>query len=411
MTRPTRLLSINNYYYRRGGAETVFFEHNELFENDGYEVFPFAMKHKENIQDRWANYFVNNIDYDNRYSLTGNLKNAVNVVYSFEAKRSLGRLISDHHPQIAHLHNIYHHLSTSILHTLKRHGIPTVLTLHDLKIACPAYTMLEGGNICEKCRSGKWHVVANKCIKNSLLLSTIVLVEAWLTRIMKVYENCVDRFIVPSQFYIDKFSEWGIDTRKFHHVPNFVDVNTIPYSAEPGEYYLYIGRLSQEKGLRTMIDAFTGLDVKLKIAGTGPLDDFVRAASERYGNIELLGYIDKRAVGEALSRAKAVVVPSEWFENCPMSVIEAFAYGKPVLASNIGGLSEMVEHGVNGLIFEPGDANGLRNTVDVLEHTMYENAEAIGRNCRRTVERLYSPNRYYNQIDAIYNELLTSERE
>src|SRR5687767_9880690 len=222
----TTLLSINNYYYYRGGAETVFLEHNKMFEALGWTVAPFAMQHPKNLPTPWARHFVEEIEFGEGYSLLDKVIRIPKVIYSAEARRKLAALLDEFKPQVCHAHNIYHHISPSILGLLRDRGIPVVMTLHDLKIACPAYNMLAPDGVCERCRGGKlYNVLVHRCIKRSAALSAVVMVESALHRAIGSYRDCVTRFVVPSRFYIEKFSQWGFERSQFVHVPNFVDAS------------------------------------------------------------------------------------------------------------------------------------------------------------------------------------------
>jgi glycosyltransferase involved in cell wall biosynthesis len=251
-----RLLTINNYNYYRGGAETVFLEQNKLLEAAGWQVVTFAMKNPNNLPSPWSDYFVEEIEFGNRYSLWEKIVRIPKVIYSFEARRNLSRLIDETRPQVAHAHNIYHHISPSILSLLARRQIPVVMTLHDLKIACPAYNMLAPDGICERCRGGRVHnVLLHRCIKGSVALSALAFAEAVLHRALGTYAKYVSRFAVPSRFYIDKLCQWGWPRSAFAYVPNFVNAEN--YRAQPsaGRGFIYFGRLSREKGLATLIRA------------------------------------------------------------------------------------------------------------------------------------------------------------
>ena len=195
------ILSVNNYYYLRGGAEFVFLEQNKMLENYGWQIVPFCMKNENNIPSQWSNYFVNDLEYGANYTVLDKVKRAGKVIYSNEAKSKLRKVLSTTDIDVCHAHNIYHHISPSILSVVSKKNIPIILTLHDLKIACPAYKMLNNKDeICEKCKGGKlYNVILNRCIKNNLALSSLVYLESRINRMIGSY-NYVDKFIVPSTF-------------------------------------------------------------------------------------------------------------------------------------------------------------------------------------------------------------------
>jgi glycosyltransferase involved in cell wall biosynthesis len=404
---PPTLLSINNYYYRRGGAETVFLEHNQMFESLGWGVAPFAMHHPKNLTTPWSRYFVDEIEFGESYSLVQKLIRARKVIYSSEACRKLGRLIDDLHPDVAHAHNIYHHISPSILGLLKRRGVPTVLTLHDLKVACPAYNMLAADGICERCKGGRlYNVLLHRCIKGSAMLSGVVMAEAVLHRLIGSYRDCVSRFVVPSRFYIAKLTEWGLPSQLFRYVPNFVDASRYAPSFAPGDGFLYLGRLSREKGLATLIRAAAAAGCKVSIAGTGPQAEELQAlARETRADVEFLGYLTGDALHDAVRRARAVVLASESYENAPVSLLEAYALGKPVIGARIGGIPELIREGETGSSFASGDVASLATAMQTMMERTPSDVAAMGRSGRQWMEKDFTADRYRDGVLDIYREL------
>lgn len=401
------LLSINNYYYHRGGAETVFLEHNRMFERKGWRVTPFAMKHPRNLATEWDRYFVEEIEFGQRYTPVQKLMRVPKVIYSFEARRKLDLLIRHTGPAIAHAHNIYHHISPSILGLLKRRNVPVVLTLHDLKIACPAYSMLAPDGVCERCRGGRIHnVVTNRCIKGSLALSSVAFAEAALHRVMGTYEKCVNRFVVPSRFYIGKLVEWGYPESRFKHVPNFVDPGNSRPAFTPGKSFLYVGRLSREKGLATLIRAAAEAGLPVSLVGNGPqLEELRSLAAELSADVEFRGFLGGEELQDAIRAARAVVLPSEWYENAPMSVLEAYALGKPVIGARIGGIPELVRESETGFGFPSGDVAALADLLRQVADSPDSRIEEMGRAGRLWVEQDFSAARYLERVVAIYEEL------
>jgi glycosyltransferase involved in cell wall biosynthesis len=403
----TTLLSVNNYYYYRGGAETVFLEQNQMFEALGWNVVPFSMRHPKNLASPWTEYFVDEIEFDHQYSLAERLMRVPKVIYSFEARRNLRRLLDRVQPDVCHAHNIYHHISPSILGLLKRRGIPTVMTLHDLKIACPEYHMLAPDGICERCRGGHlYNVVLNRCIKDSVALSTIILAEAVLHRILGSYRDCVSRFIVPSRFYIEKFVNWGLPKSLFRHIPNFVDVRRYVPRFTPGRDFVYFGRISPEKGLTTLIHAAAAARCRLVIAGTGPeLHGLSRLAEHLGAAVTFLGHLTGDALRDAVSSARAVVLPSEWYENAPMSVLEAYALGKPVIGARIGGIPELIQENDSGITFESGNRTSLATALSEMASKPDTEIERIGRCGRQWVEVAFCRDVYQKNVLDVYREI------
>ena len=316
------------------------------------------------------------------YSLGQKLVRIPKVIYSFEARRKLGRLLDSSRPDVCHAHNIYHHISPSILGLLQRRGIPTVVTLHDLKIACPQYQMLAPDGICERCRGGRLHNVAlHRCIKGSVWLSTVVMAEAVLHRLLGSYRRCVSIFVVPSRFYIDKFVEWGMPRSKFRHIPNFVDAQRFAPRYAPGKAFVYFGRVSREKGLATLIRSAAAARCPLLIAGTGPALEEMRALATRLAaDVKFLGYLEGDALHEIIRGARATVLPSEWYENAPVSVLEAYALGKPVIGANIGGIPELIRENETGLTFTSGNEPSLTAAMRAIAERSDAQVQEMGRN-------------------------------
>jgi glycosyltransferase involved in cell wall biosynthesis len=404
--QPT-LLSVNNYYYYRGGAETVFLEHNRMFEERGWRVVPFAMQHPKNRATPWSKHFIEEIEFGEHYSLGQRLMRVPKVIYSVEARRKLAGLLDEVRPDVCHAHNIYHHLSPSILSLLRDRGVPTVMTLHDLKIACPAYNMLAPDGICERCRGGKLHnVLLNRCIKGSAALSAVIMLEAVLHRFLGTYRNCVDRFVVPSRFYIDKLVQWDMPRSMFRYVPNFVDVACYAPQYAPGVPFLYFGRLSREKGVATLLRAASLARQKVCIVGTGPqADELQKLAAELGVDADFRGYLTGEALHAAIKQARAVVLPSQWYENAPMSILEAYALGKPVIGAAIGGIPELIQEGATGMSFASGDASALAQAMQKLAGMRAADVEQMGRAARAWVERDFTAAVYRERILEIYGEL------
>ncbi|MGN6452051.1 MAG: glycosyltransferase family 4 protein [Steroidobacteraceae bacterium] len=403
----TTLLSINNYYYYRGGAETVFLEQNAMFRQCGWNVVPFAMQSNKNLSSPWSKYFVDEIEFGQSYSLADKLTRVPKVIYSFEARRKLARVIDESRPDVCHAHNIYHHISPSILSLLKQRSIPVVLTLHDLKIACPAYSMLTEDGVCERCRGGRLHnVVLHRCIKRSVSLSAIVMLEATLHRLLGTYSNHVGRFAVPSRFYIEKLCDWGWPRSMFCHVPNFVDARRYQPQYEAGKYFLYFGRLSREKGLATLIRAAASSGCRILLAGTGPQLAELGALTTKLGaDVTFLGFLTGESLHAAVRGARAVVLPSEWYENAPMTVLEAYALGKPVLGARIGGIPELVYEDETGLGFTSGDAESLAAALRHFAERSDKTIEDMGRQARQRVEQQYTAELYRQRLMSIYRDL------
>ena len=402
------LLSINNYFYRRGGAEALFLEQNRMLAQSGWEVVPFAMQHENNLDSPYQPYFVQEIEYGKPAPLLRKIGNAQKILYSFEARRRVAQLIALTRPDIAHAHNVYHHLSPSIFSLIRDQGIPTLMTLHDLKIACPAYKMLNDGGVCERCRDGAlWQVAAQRCIKGSRMLSLLVMAESALHRLLGCYSKSVDRFIVPSRFYIDKLVQWGWQRERFSYLPNFIDTDALrPSGVEPGDAFVYVGRLGPEKGISTFIRAAAQAGVPAWIVGVGPEEASLRRLVQETGaDATFHGYRSGTELAALIGAARALVLPSEWYENAPISVMEAYALGRPVIGADIGGIPELIHEGETGALFPSGDVEAL--AAQLRRFSRLRDAEIVdmGRSARALAERDYSAERYCLGLLDIYRDM------
>ncbi|WP_374220728.1 glycosyltransferase family 4 protein [Deefgea sp. CFH1-16] len=379
-----RLLSVNNYHYRRGGSDVVYFEHAALMEELGWENAFFSMCHPKNFDSIWSKYFVDEIEFGHSYSIFDKFKMASKVIYSFEAKNNISSLVDDFKPDIAHLHCIYHHLSPAIIPALKKSGIPVVMTAHDLKIACPAYKMLNETGICEKCNGGSLlNVVKHKCVRGSFAASAIVAIESELHNYLDTYKKYIDRVIVPSLFFMEKFVEWGWPRDKFVYIPNYVDLKYFEPDFSAGDYLIYFGRLAPEKGVATLMKAANLAKTPLKIVGTGPIEAELKVlANELSADIEFLGYQSGESLHNLIRGARAVALPSEWYENAPMSILESFALGKPVIGAEIGGIPEMVINKQTGYLFQSGHVTDLSRVLKNFWQLSDLEVSAMGQSAR-----------------------------
>lgn len=405
--KKNKLLNVNNYHYRRGGSDVVYLEHAALMESLGWDSAYFSMHHPQNLATPWSEYFVDELEFGHSYGLLDKIAMAGKAVYSFEAQRKLGRLLDAFRPDLAHLHCIYHHLSPSILPTLSKAGVPVVMTAHDLKLACPAYKMLNEGGICERCKDGSvLNVIQHRCVRNSLGASTIVALESGLQRRMDTYRKYLDKVVVPSRFFMEKFIEWGWPRDKFVYIPNYVDAARFTPHYEPGRYFLYFGRMAPEKGVATLLRAAHRAGVPLKLAGTGPIQDELKALNaELGGQAEFLGFQSGAALHTLIAEARAVVLPSEWYENAPMSVLESCALGTPVIGADIGGIPEMIEPDVTGWTFASRDVDGLAALLARVAALPDAAVAERGRAARAMVAQRFNQDNYVSAMLALYADM------
>lgn len=402
-----KILAVNKFYYIKGGAESYFFSLNNLCIEKGHEIIPFSMKDEKNVYSEYEKYFINNINYENM-NLKTKIINTAKIVYSFEAEKKIKSIIRDTNPDLAHLHIFQHQMSPSIIHSLKQAGIPIVNTVHDLKVICPNYKMLNEKGICEKCKGHKYYnCLVNSCTKGSKLYSAVNMFEAYLHKYLKSY-SYVDKYICPSEFYRKKFIEFGIPESKVVNIPNFVDVKQFEPCYENQDYFVYVGRLSGEKGIKTLIKSMKNVQAsKLCIVGTGPIEEELKTQVKDLNlkNVEFLGYKSGKDLENTIKNSKFIVIPSEWYENCPMSAIEAMAYGKSVIGSNLGGIPELVEDGITGIIYKSGDDEDLAKKINFMINNS-EKCKEMGKAGRVRAENVYDKYIHYEKINELYSTLL-----
>lgn len=412
-----KILMIDKFYFVKGGAERYMFELSKVLQANGHEVIPFSMQHPEIFDTEYAEYFTSNIEY-NDHSFVGKIatvaKATGRMIYSFEARQKLEQLIEATAPDLAHLHMIDHQLSPSILHALKKHNIPVIQTVHQYKLVCPNYRLYNPttGNICQKCLGGNLlHPIVERCHKDSLIASAMIALESSLHRMTRIHEKHIDLFHVPSHFMGSKFREAGVGKGKVRHM--FYTINMADFKPQicEGEYLLYFGRLADEKGILTLLKASKAYqNAPLHIVGEGPqrskLEQFT--AKNNMKNVRFLGVKSGNELKTLVKNARAIIVPSEWFDNSPLVIYESFAYGKPVICSKMGGMPELVDHEENGLHFEAGDVDELTKCMSRLWESP-ELAIAFGKSARAKAETEFDPQVHYERMYDWYCELMSGE--
>lgn len=401
-----KILLVNKFHYLKGGSEKYYFELANLLREKGHQIAFFSMKNKKNVETGEKEYFVNEIDLN-----TGSKLKALDVIYSKENKKKMIEALEDFKPDIVHVNNFQRQLSESIIEAVNERKIPVIYTAHDVQAICPAITMLDRDKeICELCKNGKYlNCIKKKCIKDSSLKSILGAIEGKYYRIKKVYNKKIAYIITPSKFYRQKLIEDGIKANKIEAIHNYIDVNQYNLQTDDQGYALYIGRLSKEKGILNLIEAFSNLkNEKLYIAGDGPERERIEnIIKDRHleKNILLLGYLNQDQVKEYLRKARFVVVPSIWYENCPYSILETQAIGKPVIGTNIAGIPELVQDKVNGLTYQYDDIKELEEKMKIL----FENrslAEEYGKKAKEIATKEYSKEKYYSKIVEIYEKAI-----
>jgi glycosyltransferase involved in cell wall biosynthesis len=402
-----KVVFANNYFYLRGGSERVIFEEIEMLKANKHEVIPFSRHNKKNISSNYMKYFASPIEYENvstRKKIIAGLK----LIYSSECKKKIYELLTSFNPHTVHAHNIYGRLTTAVIDAASEKEIPVVMTLHDYKLLCPSYLMLSDGNVCEKCRGKQFYYCAiERCHKSSFFPSLIYTAESYFNKWFKKYDR-IKYFICPSKFLQRKLDEAGFNNGRVVYIPNCVKIDNYEPDYTPGDYILFVGRLSKEKGILTLLRAVKGLNIKVKLIGDGPM----RAEYEAYTkenditNVSFEGYKSGAELNALYRNAVFLVFPSEWYENAPMTILEAFAYGKPVIGSNIGGIPEMVLENETGFYFEPGNHHELREKIEYLLSKPSLIID-MGKRARQKVEKEYNSEMHYQQLMKVYKRALS----
>lgn len=402
------IMQVNKFYHIVGGADRYFFEISELLIQRKHNIEFFSMKDRKNINNVSSKYFVHNRSYtDNNFR--SYLFNYFNIFYSVESRKKIKYLCDRVNFDIAHIHAIYHQISPSVLLELKKRNIPIVQSLGDYHLIAPNYNLFHKGQICEITKPDVFYkAIFHKCVKDSLLYSFAEVIEKYFFHFTGWETELIDYFLPRSKFLRDKLIEYGINEKKIDYLPHFIDSNKYFPRYETGGYILYFGRLSPEKGLEYLIDAMRRLPkINLRIVGTGRGDYMMKLKkiSNNQNNIRFYGFKDNSELKRIISWSRFTVLPSVWYEVFGLSILESFASGKPVVASNIGGIPETVKHRYNGLLFEPRNIDDLADKINYLwsNHNL---CKTMGINARHYVEKNHNPSDHYEKLMKIYKKAI-----
>lgn len=410
-----RILHVNKFLRVVGGAETYMLSVAELQRERGNDVAFFGLENQQNdvavgagqsVQYLAKERALDNIDIPARAKAS----NAAAMVWNLNAQRAMTRTLDEFEPDVVHLHNIYHQLSPSILRPLKKKSIPTVMTVHDYKLICPSYKLLADGQVCERCLDGHFRsAVMQKCQSGSRLQSSLLALESRLHRTLQAYDP-VGLFLCPSRFMMGKLAEANVFADRLRHIPNFVASAEAAHPEEESRpIILFVGRLSHEKGVDVLVEAANLLqgNADVVIIGDGPeqgaLQELVRASGS---SARLIGRKTPAEVRQWLRRASALVVPSRWHENQPISILEALSQKVPVIATNLGGLGELVVDGQTGLTVPPDDAVALANAIDHLASSS-EIVADMGERGMALVEQEHSTIVHEQRLLTLYSEAIS----
>ena len=422
-----KILLVNKFHYRKGGAETYYLTVGSELERMGHEVAYFSMKHPNNLPCKWDKYFVTQREYNDVKNPLSAVRDGIALIYSPEAKRNFQALCEEFRPDVVHLNNIHRQITLSILDApyLKEHHVPVFYTAHDYVTVCPGYLMLDGeGRVCDAClEDGKYrHCIENRCVKGSRAKSALAALEASFNSSHHSNER-IDRVIAPSRFMRSKLIEGGWPEGKVEALQNFADDAILARASGVADdvtdrespYLLFFGRLSAEKGVDVLLRAFDAAapslprDMRLIVVGDGPdAAEFreLAVSLDSAPRIEFAGYQTGDALQIYVERASLAIASSRWRENMPYSIVEAFAAGTPVVGTRIGGIPELVTDGVTGFACEPGD-------VATMADAMVRGAEAfldapvyvrMQESCRAYVRENCSRDKFMDQLVRLYEE-------
>lgn len=397
------ILNISQNHFIRGGSDRYFFTMAEILKKHGHNVIPFTAANPKNEPSEWEDYFPRGADFEKPGPI-----DLLRFLYSRNAAKSIQSLLKKVDVDIAHFHIYYGKLTASILSSLKNAGIPLIQTLHEYKITCPVYSHLSNDEICESCE-GKhyWRAIPKRCNRGSLARTTLSVAESYISRYLGSVDK-FDHFISVSHFLRRKMIQYGMPEDKISTVHNFTDVSDITPNYDQGEYILYFGRVHKSKGIFTLIDAAAPLKhVPLYIVGDGEaMPEVQRIVEEKECNhIQLLGFKQGDELRNLILNSICTVLPSEWYENCPMSVLESYAYGKPVIGADIGGIPELINNQVDGFLVPSAGTEALRENL----LWMFENktdAVEMGRIGRRKMETEFNADIHYQRIMDIYQKFI-----
>lgn len=394
-----KILMVNKFLHPHGGSETYMLKLGEYLTSLGNEVQYFGMEHPDRCVGNSAGCYTENMDFHNS-SILKELSLPFKIIYSKEARKKISAVIENFRPDVVHLNNINFQLTPSIIYEIKKHGIPIVQTVHDTQMVCPNHKMYidRKQSTCRECINGNYiNCVKNKCLHNSLPKSMLAAFESYFYHRKNTY-NLIDRFICPSKFMTEVMQNAGVDRHKLITLHDFCDKYIhLPPKNHDKKYVLYFGRLSPEKGIKTLVDVCRELKhIHFVFAGTGELSGLLK----NIDNIEYVGFKSGKELDVLIRNALFSVCPSEWYENCSMSIIESLALGTPAIGSDLGGTPELISENENGLIFKAEDRQSLKNAIE----SLYNNPEKLAVMSEKCIEKSNENNieKYTEKLMNIY---------
>jgi glycosyltransferase involved in cell wall biosynthesis len=390
-----RVLVVHNTYQQPGGEDVAVAQESRLLESRGHQVIS----------------YVRSNDEMKKLSATQRLLFVKDLVYSSDSKREVQVLLRKMKPDVVHVHNTFMMISPSVFKACQEAGVPVLQTLHNYRLLCPAWTLSRNGKVCEDCvEGGLWHGVWHGCYRESHAMTAAVAAMLKFHRMSGTWNDSVDGYVALSEFARRKFIEGGLPPNKIHVKPNFVQSDP-GVKQSPGSYALFVGRLSPEKGVQTLLSAWAQMrnSYPLVVIGDGPLRKSLDAqvAAQDISSVTFRGWLPRAQTLEAMKRSAFLVAPSIWYEGFPMTIAEAFACGTPVLCSKLGGMQEIVDDGRTGLHFAPGNAEDLAAKLTALL-SQPEKIAAMGIAARREYESRYTAKTNYSLLMRIYEQSINN---
>lgn len=406
------ILQINKFFHVCDGTSRYFFNVSKLLEEKGHRVLFFSMEHPQNLPSIYSKYFVSNISYRENI-LQNTLKILSRMFYSIEARNQIKRLLDESSTDLVHIHSIYHHISPAIILEIKKRRIPIVMTIEDYHLISPNYLLFHDDRICEITKRRQFYkAILHRCVKNSYIASTAEVVEKYIYSLLGWEKDLIDFFITPSVFMKNKLVEYGFSEEKIIALPHFLDANDYQPNSGVGEYLLYFGRLYEEKGLLFLLEVMKSLpEINCVIVGEGPerrkLLNLIK--KERLRNIILSKWSSGKELNGLISKSRFTILPSKWYEGFGLTIIESNACGKPVIASRIGGIPEVIKDGITGFLFEPGNVQDCVNKVERLWDDS-NLVKKMGQNARSYVEKKFNQEKHYIRLMKIYGKAIKQNR-
>ena len=403
---PLRVLFVNKYLYPKGGAETHLLEVADALARRGHDLRYVGTDLGTPQTSAALTTTAPAPDYNRLDGWWDRLGALGGMIYSLPARDAIHRVLRRFPADVAHLHNVYHQLSPSVVVALKRAGVPVVLTAHDFKLVCPSYLLHDGESTCFACRGHRyWNVVGQGCSRRGFAGGLAMMVESTIHHFLRLYEQHLDLVIAPSRFVRDRLVEGGFSPRRVCVLPNAVQVDRFRPQTKLGDYLLYVGRLSSEKGLSTLLSAASQVpEIPFWIVGDGPERAELERQAADLPHVRFLGFRPPAEVARLLQNCRATVLASHWPENCPMSILEAFACAKPVVATRVGGVPELFEGALAELLVPLGDASALADVV----RRLWSDPQAcryLGTLARRQAEDRHNLPDYIDELEQIYASL------